>query len=104
MLRDEEMRSVLETLLGPIEHCEAISNRITPPNEQIHSRNTTLFVSLRGVKAITRRDSSIAATPTRSSAAPGDGRVLSVCALTRTAFALEAAVPSERRTITLVML
>jgi len=47
-------------------------------------RNTTLFVSSRGEFAITLSVSSMVATPTRSSAAPGDGKVESVWALIRT--------------------
>jgi hypothetical protein len=43
------------------------------------------------------------ATPTRSSAAPGDGSVESEWALTRIALAFEEGVPSERRTMTLLV-
>lgn len=52
---------------------------------------------------MTLNDSSMVATPTRSSAAPGEGRVESVWAETRMALALEASVPSDRRTMTLPM-
>lgn len=69
----------------------------------LNRKTIALFSSRSGVWPIIRRASNMTATPAASSAAPGEGSVLSRCALTRIAFSLLAGVPSDSLTTTFEM-